>query len=57
MDHLKTGPFDFRTQIDHLKSGLVWYWDVDCTTKITSKIELFFMWGSDLKYRILDYVV
>jgi hypothetical protein len=28
--HSKTRPFDFRTQIDHSKSGLVWYLHVDC---------------------------
>ncbi len=30
-DHLKTKPFDFRPQIDHSKTGSVWFWDGDCS--------------------------
>jgi hypothetical protein len=27
---VNTGPFDFRTQINHLNTRLVWYSDGDC---------------------------
>jgi hypothetical protein len=30
-DYLITGPFGFWTQIDHSKTGLVWYSDGHCT--------------------------
>jgi hypothetical protein len=32
--HLNTGPFDFRTQINHMNTGLVWYSDGDCNSSI-----------------------
>jgi hypothetical protein len=37
----KTGTFDFRTQMDHSKTGLVRFSDGDCTWKFIIKTNVF----------------
>jgi hypothetical protein len=53
--HSITGPFDFKTQIDHLNTGLVWYSDGHCISLNRSNALNFFHLFYDCERILTDF--